>query len=66
MAPAAYVKRMRVERAQQALETSDASIERIAARCGFGIPETMRRAFSEQIGVTPAEYHQRPPTRSVS
>jgi transcriptional regulator GlxA family with amidase domain len=48
-----------VERAQNALETSAASIDSIARRCGFGTPETMRRAFHRRLGVSPGEYRSR-------
>jgi transcriptional regulator GlxA family with amidase domain len=57
--PAAYVEGVRVERAQHALETSAASIETIAARSGFGTPETMRRAFRRRLGVSPGDYRSR-------
>ena len=57
--PGSYVERVRVERAQQALETSDAPVDAIARRCGFGSPETMRRAFRRRVGVSPGEYRGR-------
>ena len=31
----------------------------VASRCGFGTPETMRRAFARRVGVAPAEYRAR-------
>ena len=31
----------------------------VAAACGFGTPETMRRAFLRALGVAPAEYRRR-------
>ena len=46
MTPAAYVEVARVERARRALETTDLPVEAVAARCGFGTVETMRRAFA--------------------
>jgi transcriptional regulator GlxA family with amidase domain len=31
----------------------------VAARCGFGTVETMRRAFGRRLGVNPAAYRER-------
>jgi transcriptional regulator GlxA family with amidase domain len=63
LTPAAYVEELRVERARQCLERDADPIERIAERCGFGTPETMRRAFARCIGTPPSEYRSRFPTR---
>ncbi|MFL5908454.1 MAG: GlxA family transcriptional regulator, partial [Solirubrobacterales bacterium] len=57
--PAAYVEELRVERARQLLEESDESIELVSSRCGFGTPETMRRAFARRVGAAPADYRAR-------
>jgi transcriptional regulator GlxA family with amidase domain len=57
--PAAYVEELRVERARQLLEESAEPVELVSGRCGFGTPETMRRAFARRIGVSPAEYRSR-------
>ena len=59
MTPAAYVEELRVEHARQLLEDSADPVEVISARCGFGTPETMRRAFSRRVGVAPAAYRGR-------
>jgi len=59
LTPGAYVARVRVEAARRALETSDATVDAIAARCGFGTAETMRRTFHRQLGVSPDEYRSR-------
>jgi transcriptional regulator GlxA family with amidase domain len=59
MTPAAYVEELRVERARQLLEQSADPVELISARCGFGTPETMRRAFARRVGVPPADYRAR-------
>ena len=53
MTPAAYVEELRVERARQLLEEGADPVEPISARCGFGTPETMRRAFARRVGVAP-------------
>src|SRR5919204_430328 len=54
LTPAAYVEAARVERARRELETTDLGVEAVAARCGFGTVETMRRAFRRRLGVNPA------------
>jgi transcriptional regulator GlxA family with amidase domain len=59
LTPAAYVEELRVERARQLLEESADPIELISGRCGFGTPETMRRAFGRRVGVAPADYRAR-------
>jgi transcriptional regulator GlxA family with amidase domain len=59
LTPAAYVEAARVERARRELETTDLSVEAVAARCGFGTVETMRRAFRRRLGVNPAAYRAR-------
>jgi transcriptional regulator GlxA family with amidase domain len=59
MTPAAYVEELRVERARQLLEDGGDPIDRISAQCGFGTPETMRRAFARRVGVAPAQYRAR-------
>ena len=57
--PAVYVETLRVEAARQRLERSSEPVELIAARTGFGTPETMRRAFARRVGVAPAQYRAR-------
>jgi transcriptional regulator GlxA family with amidase domain len=57
--PARFVERARVEQARTRLEESSAGVEEIARSCGFGTPETMRRAFLRSLWVGPAEYRQR-------
>jgi transcriptional regulator GlxA family with amidase domain len=57
--PARFVEEARVEAARRRLEESDAGIEAIAAGCGFGTAETMRRAFLRVLRVGPAAYRAR-------
>jgi len=56
--PARYVEHVRLEAARRRLETSD-PVGAVAASCGFGTPETMRRVFLRALGVGPAEYRRR-------
>jgi transcriptional regulator GlxA family with amidase domain len=57
--PARFVEHARVEQARRRREESAVGIEEIAHDCGFGTPETMRRAFLRSLWVGPAEYRQR-------
>ena len=57
--PARFVERIRVETARQQLESAATPVESVAAACGFGSPETMRRAFVRVLGVGPADYRAR-------
>jgi transcriptional regulator GlxA family with amidase domain len=57
--PARHVQRVRLERARQLLEREGLGLEEVAAACGFGSAETMRRCFHESVGVSPSEYRAR-------
>ncbi|HTR72862.1 MAG TPA: GlxA family transcriptional regulator [Solirubrobacteraceae bacterium] len=57
--PGRYVERIRLEAARRALEDTPQPIAAIAAACGFGTPETMRRSFLRALNVGPAEYRRR-------
>ncbi len=59
LTPARAVERLRVEAARQLLGETQLPIKRIAARCGFGSEETMRRSFLRVRGVGPNEYRSR-------
>ena len=59
LTPAAYVEAVRLERARLALESGTAPLEQIALSCGFGTPETMRRAFHRQLRISPSDYRDR-------
>jgi transcriptional regulator GlxA family with amidase domain len=54
--PARYVERARVEAARQWLEDSRAGLDEVAAACGFGSAETLRRAFQRLLRVSPSAY----------
>jgi transcriptional regulator GlxA family with amidase domain len=57
--PARFTERVRVEAARELLEDTSIPVDTVASRCGFGSPETMRRAFLRVLGVGPAEYRGR-------
>lgn len=53
-APAKAVERLRVDAARAALESGGLSIQQVAAACGFGDPERMRRSFLRVLGAPPS------------
>ncbi|APE16792.1 MULTISPECIES: GlxA family transcriptional regulator [Mycolicibacterium] len=57
-APGAYVERVRTEAARRQLEETDDTVVTIAARCGFGTSETMRRNFIRRVGISPDQYRK--------
>jgi transcriptional regulator GlxA family with amidase domain len=59
MNPGQFIDRMRVEAAQQLIDSSKKGLKEIADACGFHSAEAMRRAFSRVLGVTAAEYASR-------
>lgn len=54
--PASYVRQSRVEAARGLLQESGHGLEKIAAHCGFGSDEAMRKAFIDVLGVSPGHY----------
>ena len=54
-----FVEMARVDAARRLLEESDTSLQRVASRCGFAGPDTMRRAFLRRIGTGPSDYRER-------
>jgi transcriptional regulator GlxA family with amidase domain len=59
LTPGRAVERLRVETARQLLVETRLPFKRIAARCGFGTEETMRRSFLRVQGVGPQAYRER-------
>jgi len=62
--PARYVEQVRLEAARRRLEDTGEPIAEVAAACGFGTAETMRRVFLRALDVGPAEYRRRFHSRS--
>jgi transcriptional regulator GlxA family with amidase domain len=59
MNPGQFVDRMRVEAAQQMIDSSSMGLKEIADACGFQTADSMRRTFLRVIGVTAGEYTNR-------
>jgi transcriptional regulator GlxA family with amidase domain len=57
--PADFVEMARVDAARRLLEESDTPLQRVASRCGFASPDTMRRSFMRRIGTGPSNYRER-------
>jgi transcriptional regulator GlxA family with amidase domain len=56
--PARAVEQVRVEAARHLLERGR-PVKRVAAHCGYGSEETMRRSFLRLLGATPQAYRER-------
>src|SRR6266446_4336442 len=59
MNPGQFVDRMRVEAAQQMIDSSAMGLKEIADACGFQTPLAMRRTFLRVLGITAGEYASR-------
>jgi transcriptional regulator GlxA family with amidase domain len=57
--PARYVEQVRIEAARRELEQTDHTLDVVAAGCGIGSAETLRRVFSRRLNVTPEAYRRR-------
>lgn len=57
-APGHYVERIRTEAARRQLQETDDTVVAIAARCGFGTAETMRRNFIRRVGISPDQHRK--------
>jgi transcriptional regulator GlxA family with amidase domain len=66
MTPARFVEQARLEAAKVLLATGDYSQEAVARRAGFGGPDTMRRTFRRNLGISPGTYRSRFRTTGIS
>ncbi|WP_052847370.1 GlxA family transcriptional regulator [Streptomyces avicenniae] len=56
--PLQWLLQQRVRHAQELLETTDAPVETIAHRCGFGTSANLRHHFTRTTSVSPQTYRQ--------
>jgi transcriptional regulator GlxA family with amidase domain len=56
--PASYVEALRIEAARRLLETTDLTVETVAAKVGLHRVETLYRAFRRRVRTTPDRYRQ--------
>lgn len=59
MNPGQFVDRLRVEAAQQMIDSTTMGLKEIADACGFGSADSMRRTFHRVMGITAGEYAER-------
>lgn len=59
VAPAAYVRAMRLERARQLLGADLSNVSRLARMVGFASDDAFRRAFEQRFGLSPSDYRRR-------
>jgi transcriptional regulator GlxA family with amidase domain len=59
MNPGQLVDRLRVEAAQQMIDSSSKGLKEIADACGFRSADSMRRTFQRVMGITAAQYIER-------
>jgi transcriptional regulator GlxA family with amidase domain len=57
--PSRFVERTRLEAARRELEETTDTLDLIAARCGLGSAESLRRVFQKHLGVPPDAYRRR-------
>jgi transcriptional regulator GlxA family with amidase domain len=56
--PMHWVAGVRVRQAQELLETTDHTVDRIAAQTGFPTTSNFRSQFGQVVGVTPGAYRK--------
>ena len=54
----AWLARARVDRARHLLESTDLSVDRIAAESGFGTGASLRQHLSASVGLSPLAYRR--------
>jgi AraC family transcriptional activator FtrA len=59
MSPIAWLRRERMFRARELLESADLPLADVAAQCGYESLETFRAAFRRLVGASPAAYRSR-------
>ncbi len=64
--PGRFVEKVRVEAAQHLLEATTGPLDVIARRTGLGTAETLRRAFTRVLGISPGAYRNRFHTSGIT
>lgn len=57
--PAAEIRRLRVERARELIQSTEKPLSDIATLCGFNDLSMLGKAFRRETGLTPSEYRLR-------
>ena len=58
--PISLVNHVRMERAARMLRSSQSTVERIGAQCGFSSRSHFSNAFKKHMGMSPVEFRSRP------
>ena len=58
MTPARWVELARISAARTLLEEGRFVPKQVAGLCGFANADTLRRAFSGHVGMTPSQYRK--------
>ncbi|MDQ1036958.1 transcriptional regulator GlxA family with amidase domain [Streptomyces sp. V3I8] len=58
VSPGQWLTQQRVERARHLLESTDLSVDQVAADAGFGTAQSMRQHLGATLGVTPTSYRR--------
>jgi len=58
MTPLAYLQALKIERAKELLEVSNADFETITEKVGYGDASSFRRLFKRATGLAPAQYRR--------
>lgn len=62
--PVEYCQHLRIDRARELLESTNATVERIGWDVGYGDPASFRKLFLKLTGLTPSSYRRRFGARS--
>ena len=58
ISPLRWLTAQRIALARQLLESTDASVDRVAAEAGFGTPASLRQHLRAALGVAPQAYRR--------
>jgi len=58
LAPGAWLQEQRINRARQLLETTDLSVDEVAAQSGLGSGASLRQHMRAAVGVSPSDYRR--------
>jgi transcriptional regulator GlxA family with amidase domain len=58
ISPLKWLAQRRLAHARLLLESTDLTVARIAAACGFGDPVTLRKQFHAHVGLSPVAYRR--------
>lgn len=56
--PIAYIRKLRLDKAQELLQNTDYTLMQIAYQIGYENQSTLTRLFQQEIGITPRQFRQ--------